>query len=231
NKYVLKPNGSVDGYSREREIQKLMQLRQLSQGSPWIITPEIDKKIVELMDSQWVAEIYSEPKDLAADQQEQQAVENSIMTDGFLPQVKPNDDHVVHLQVCDGFIGWRTQQGQPIPQPLMSIFMQHMQMHVDAARSNPQYWKAHAQDVMPFQQKIQQTQKAMQQQQAAAQKAQQLRGALGAPPPGPATAGGVPGMAPPPVPPAGPNLPQPGQPAIAPAGPPMPGGNGGMPPA
>src|SRR5213594_2907146 len=225
NKYVLKPNGSVDGYSREREIQKLMQLRQLSQGSPWIITPEIDKKIVELMDSQWVAEIYSEPKDLAADQQEQQAVENSIMTDGFLPQVKPNDDHVVHLQVCDGFIGWRTQQGQPIPPPLMSIFMQHMQMHVDAARSNPQYWKTHAQDVMPFQQKIQQTQKAMQTQAAAAQKAQQLRGALGVPPPG-----GVPGMAPPPVPPAGPNLPQPGQPAIAPAGPPMPGSNGGIPP-
>src|SRR5213594_2009510 len=227
NKYVLKPNGSVDGYSREREIQKLMQLRQLSQGSPWIITPEIDKKIVELMDSQWVAEIYSEPKDLAADQQEQQAVENSIMTDGFLPQVKPNDDHVVHLQVCDGFIGWRTQQGQSIPPPLMSIFMQHMAMHIDAARANPQYWKAHAGDIMPFQTKIQQTQKAMQQQAAAAQQAQQLRGALGAPPPG---AGPMPsGMAPPPVPPGAPNLPQPGQPALSPAGPPLPGGNGGMP--
>ena len=142
NKYVLKPNGSVDGYSREREIQKLMQLRQMSQGAPWIVTPEIDRKIVELMDAQWVGDLYQEPQDLQADQQEQQAIENSVMSDGFLPQVNPNDGHLVHLQIEDGFIGWSAQNGKPIPPPRCRLFMQHMQMHIQAAKSNPQYWKS-----------------------------------------------------------------------------------------
>jgi len=228
NKYVLRPNGSVDGYSREREIQKLMQLRQLSQGSPWIKTFEIDRKIIELSDAQWVSDIYEEPQDAAADQQEQQAIENSIMLDGFLPQVKPNDEHVVHLTVCDGFIGWSAQQGKPIPPPLMGTFMQHMSMHIQAAKADPQYWKAHAQQIAPFIAKVAQTAKQMQQAQnaqaAATGALASLRGSGRVPGEAPALgAGGVPPVpdgAPPPAPPI------PGQPS---AGVPMPNGSGGLP--
>jgi hypothetical protein len=222
NKYVLKPNGSVDGYSREREIQKLMQLRQLGQGSPWIVIPELDKKIIELMDAQWIQDLYQEPKDIMADQQERQAIENGLMNDGFMPQVKPDDDHVIHLQTEDGFIGWRGQQGNPIPPPQMQTFMQHMQMHIQAAKSNPQYWKAHAQQVQPFIQKVQQTLKGLQQAQMAQQQAAgamaNLRGGGGGRPGmmGP-TPPPVPGMAPPPVP---------GAPMAGPPVPQIPGGNG-----
>jgi hypothetical protein len=235
NKYTLRPNGSVDGYSREREIQKLMQLRQLSQGSPWIVTPEVDKKIIELMDAQWIKDLFQEPQDVQANQQEQQAIENSIMMDGFLPQVKPPDDHLVHLQIEDGFIGWSGQNGKPIPPAQMQTFMQHMQMHIAAAKQDPQYWKQHAQQIQPFIVKVQQTLKGMQQQ---AQAQQQAAGAManlrGGPPPG---MGGAPGGMPPgmpsggaaPGPAAPPPPPQPGMPA----GPPMPAGSpngsGGLP--
>ena len=225
NKYVLKPNGSVDGYSREREIQKLMQLRQLSQGAPWIKTPEIDKKIVELMDTQWISAIYEEPQDVQASQQEEQAVENSIMLDGFMPRVMPSDDHLVHLQMADGFIGWSQQNGRPIPPQLIQIFMQHMQQHIAAAQANPQYWKAHAQQIQPYIQKVQATIKGMQQQQMAQAQAGMAMGRLrgGGPPgmpPGMATGAAPPGVPPPP---------QPGMPAgPGPGGPPLPGtgGNG-----
>jgi len=227
NKYVLRPNGSVDGYSREREIQKLMQLRQLSQGAPWIVTPEIDRKIVELMDAQWVADLYQEPQDIMQDQQERQAIENSVMLDGFLPQPKQNDDHVVHLGIEEGFINFRQQQGQPIPGQQLGIFMQHMELHIQAARHNPQYWKAHAEQIQPFIQKLQQTMGAMQKQQVAQQRATAGMAALrGGPPPGIGAMGMPPGMptgaAGPPIPMV-PAPPQPGLPAV---GPPMPGGNG-----
>jgi hypothetical protein len=221
NKYVLKPNGSVDGYSREKEIQKLMQLRQLGQGSPWIVLPEIDRKIIELMDAQWIADLYQEPKDLAADQQEQQAIENSVMSDGFLPPVKPNDDHVVHMQIEDGFIGWKAQHGQPITPDLMPIFMQHMQMHIQAAKQNPQYMKAHGNDVATFQQKLAATQKQQKAQTQAGAAMTALRG--GVPPGGPP---GAAGAMPPPGAPAPPPPPIPGNPA---AGPPSPNGSGGLP--
>jgi hypothetical protein len=144
------------------------------------------------------------------------------MLDGFLPRVLPSDDHLVHLQMEDGFIGWSQQNGRPIPPPLMQTFMQHMQQHIAAAQANPQYWKAHAQQIQPFIQKVQATMKGMQQQAAAGQQAgmamQRLRGGM---PPGMPTGAAAPGPAQPPP------VPQPGQPAGAgPNGPVAPGQNG-----
>jgi hypothetical protein len=234
NKYVLRPNGSVDGYSREREIQKLMQLRQMAQGAPWIQTSEIDKKIIELMDSEWITLFYQEPPQAQADQQERQAIENTLLMDGFLPQVKPDDDHLVHLQIEDAFMESRGQTPgtQPIPPPSLGVFMQHMQMHIQAARQDANYWKQYGTQILPFEAKVKQTQAAMQKQQQAAQAAQgavgHLRGGAVMP------AGGPPGMGPggppqmPPGMPAGgappnlPSLPQPGMPSAG-----APGMNGG----
>jgi hypothetical protein len=228
NAYVLRPNGSVDGYSREKEIQKLMQLRQLAiqPPSPWIKIPEIDRKIIELMDASWIMDLFEEPQDIQAGQQEQQAIENSVMIDGFLPQVKPSDDHVAHLQVMEGFIGWTQNpaNGVKIPPTVMPTFMQHGTMHVQAARADAQYMKAHGPEIAQFANQIAAMQKQMaaqqQQQQAAQQQAgmamANLRGGgppvTGMTPPG-MTAGG-------PAPVAPPQPPQPGMPAGA--GPQMP---------
>jgi hypothetical protein len=241
NKYVIRPNGSVDGYSREREIQKLMQLRQMSQGAPWIQTSNIDKKIIELMDSDWITEFYTEPPQAQADQAERQAIENTLLVDGFVPQVKPDDDHVIHLQTADGFMESRGPQtsSQPLGPQQIGPFMQHMQQHIAAAHQDAQYWKQHGQEILPFEQKVKQTMAAMQAQAAAAQKAQMtmqnLRGGTGGPlaggPPGMPPGGGVvpggsgapPGAATPPNIPQAPNLPQPGQQTT---GVPMPGPNG-----
>ena len=220
NKYVLRPNGSVDGYSREREIQKLMQLRQLAQGVPWIKTFEVDKKLVELMDAQWISDLYQEPPDAQQDQAEEQAIENTLMPDGFSPQVRPSDDHLVHLQICEGFIGWSAQNGKPLPPPQLQMFTQHMAQHLQVAQADPQYWKAHVAQLKPFQQKVQQTLSMLQKQQEAQQQAQ---GALAN------LRGGGTMMPAPPGPQAPPQLPQPGSPMAGPPVPRIPGGNGGAP--
>jgi hypothetical protein len=201
----------------------------MSQGSPWIVTPEIDRKIVELMDAQWVGDLYKEPQDLQSDQQYKQAVENSVMMDGFLPQVMPNDDHLVHLETLDGFIKWSGQNQKPIPPPQLSTFMQHMQQHIQAAKANPNYWKQFGQQIQPFVAKVAQTMKGMQAQQQAAGAMANLRGGAppgmgGGMPPGMPTGGAVPAAAKAPMPP------QPGMPAAgAPPTPAGPNGNGGLP--
>jgi hypothetical protein len=208
NSYVLRPNGSVDGYSREREIQKLMQLRQLAQGSPWIKLPEIDRKIIELMDSTWIMQVFSEPQDIQQDEQMKQAVENSVMIDGYLPNVLPTDAHVLHLQTLDGFLGWTQNpaNGVKIGPTVMPTFLQHATNHVQAARADAQYMKQYGQQIAQFANKIAQTQKGLQQQQAAAQQAQTAMGNLRG-----MTPAGMPNGAPGPAAPPGP--PQPGQPA------------------
>src|SRR5262249_38724055 len=145
-------------------------------------------------------------------------------------QVKPDDDHLVHLQMIDGFIGYKGQQGTPIAPPQMALLMKHMGMHIGAARSDPQYWKAHAAEIEPFIQKMQDTMKGLQKQQAASAQGQMglanLRGGgasvgMGSQPSG----GGL--MPNAPVPAAPPQVPVPGGPmAGQPNVPAVPGGNG-----
>ena len=225
NKYVLRSNGSVDGYSREREIQKLMQLRQLAQGSPWIKLNEIDRKVIELMDAQWIDEIYQTPQDAQSGQQEHQAIENSVMVDGFLPEVKSDDAHLVHLQMLDGYLKWRPQHGLPQLAPdVMSIFMQHGMNHIQMAKNDPQYWKQYGAQINQFAGMFKATLNQMQQMAQSQAGATQALGALrGGQMPGgaPSRGGGVPMAAAPPPPPIA------GQPAGA--GPQMP--PGGLPPS
>lgn len=226
NAYVLHPNGSVDGYSREKEIQKLMQLRQLAQGAPWIQLPEIDRKIIELMDSSWIMQIFQEPPEVLANQQENQAIENSCMADGFLPQPEPTDDHVTHLGILFGFLGWTQQHNQHLPPDILTIFIHHADLHIQAARGDTAYMKQHGPEIGQYAAQVAQMQKGIQAQaqaqQAAQGQAQMTMGNL--------RGGGGGGGAPPtngaPAPTAPPSLPQPGMPAGA--GPQMP--PGGLPP-
>lgn len=219
--YLIRPNGSSDGYSRETEIQKLQQLRQLSQGAPWIKTNEIDKRLIELFDAEWVGEVYIEPDQVMQDQQQKQAYENTIMYDGYPPPVWPEDDHLVHLQTIDSYMKFMGQHQRALPPDLMMILLQHAQQHVDTAKQNHQYMIAHGLEIDQWAQKIaialKQLNRQAQAQQTAGMVMQNMRGA---PPPGMGPNPGGPnpqgtqagGAAPPPSPP------QPPPPGLAPNG-------------
>src|SRR5215471_8756625 len=213
--YVLTPNGSADGYSRERDIQKLIQLRQLSQGAPWIKTNEIDCKMIELMDSQWINQLYSPPQEAQADQMERQALENVMLSSRFPAPVKPDDEHLTHLQVLDAYV--RDQMGRPpgLAPDVLPMLMQHGLAHVQAARSNADYMKRYGTQIAQFATKINQTQKQL----AGAQPPGVPAGPAGAPASGPsrgAAAAIAPGGGNGGVPVA--NVP--GQPQVPAAGPP-----------
>ena len=225
NAYVLRPNGSVDGYSREREIQKLMQLRQLAQGSPWIKLPEVDRKIIELMDSSWIMQIFEEPQDVQQDEEMKQALENSVMIDGFMPQPLPTDAHVLHLQTLLGFIQWAQNpaNGVKIGPTVLPAFLQHGTMHVQAARADAQYMKQYGPQIAQSANQIAAMQKGLAQQQAAQQQAGMAMANLrGGAPPGmgggpPGMPNGAPGPVAPPAPPA-PGMPAGGGPVMPPGG-------------
>jgi hypothetical protein len=187
-------------------------LRQMAAAAPapWIKLWEIDRKIIELLDAQWINQVYQEPQDAQADQQFQQAIENSVMIDGFLPPVLPTDDHVTHLTIMEGFIGWSQTptNGVKIGQTVMPTFLQHGTNHVQAARADPAYMKQFGPQIAQFANKIAASQKQIQQaqmaQQQAAQYAQTAMGNLRGGPQMP------PGAA---APAAPPSPPVPGQPA------------------
>ena len=227
--YIIRPNGSSDGYSREVEIQKLQQLRQLSQGAPWIKTNEIDKRLIELFDAEWVGEVYVEPEQVQQDQTQKQAYENTVMYDGFPPPVWPEDDHVVHLQTIDAYLKFMSDHQRSVPPDLLLIYLTHAQQHIDAAKQNHQYMIAHASEINDWAQKVALGMRELKKMQGAqAQTGMVMKNMRGGAPPqsgGPPGSMGTPaGMTPPGAPPAPPQPPQPG----VPAGPPNPQNNGGQ---
>jgi hypothetical protein len=159
--YVLTPNGSADGYSRERDIQKLMQLRQMAQGVTWIQVNEIDCKIIELMDSQWINQLYIPPQEAQQDQMTKQATENVLLMSGYPAPVAPNDEHVTHLQVMDAFV--RDAMGRPegIAPDRLPLLMNHGMAHIQAARSNADYMKQYGVQIAQFASKINATQRQL----------------------------------------------------------------------
>jgi hypothetical protein len=159
--YVLTPNGSVDGYSRERDIQKLLQLRGLAQGAPWLKVAEIDCKIIELMDSQWINQLYTPPPMAQADQMERAATENVLLSSGYPAPVRPDDEHLTHLQVHDAYIRDQMQRPGGIAPDRLPMFLQHGMAHVQAARSNADYMKQYGVQIAQFASKINATQRQM----------------------------------------------------------------------
>jgi hypothetical protein len=223
--YVLTPNGSVDGYSRERDIQKLLQLRGLAQGSPWLKVNEIDCKIIELMDSQWINQLYTPPPMAAADQMERAATENVLLSSGYPAPVRPDDEHVTHLQVHDAYIRDQMQRPGGIAPDRLPMFLQHGMAHIQAARSNAEYMKQYGVQIAQFASKINATQRAIAQPPpgvppgpAATPASGPTRGAAAAMAPG--GNGGVP----PANVPGAPQIPAPAAPVgpIGPGGPPPP---------
>ena len=228
--YVLTPNGSVDGYSRERDIQKLLQLRGLAaQGTPWLKLNEIDCKIIELMDVQWINQLYTPPPLAQADQMEKAATENVLLSSGYPAPVRPDDEHVTHLSVHDAYVRDQMQRPPGIPPDRLTMFMQHGMAHVQAARQNADYMKRYGVQVAQFASKINATQKQLGQASApgvppgpaAAPSSGPARGAAAALAPG-ATNGGAPQVPP--------GAPPPGAVPGAPAGPIGPGGPPPVPP-
>jgi len=221
--YVLTPNGSADGYSRERDIQKLIQLRALAQGAPWLKVNEIDCKIIELMDSQWINQLYVPPQLAQQDQMTRQATENVLLSSGYPAPILPNDEHLTHLQVLDAFVRDQMQRPGGIPPDRLPLMMNHGLAHVQAARQNADYMKRYGTQIAQFATKINQTQKQMGQAlppgvppgPVNAPASGPSRGAAAAMVPGPN--GGPPGVVPTPGAPA-PPIPASGPPAVTPPG-------------
>jgi len=117
--------------------------------------------MIELMDSQWINQLYSPPQEAQADQMERQALENVMLSSRFPAPVKPDDEHLTHLQVLDAYV--RDQMSRPpgITPDVLPMLMQHGLAHVQAARSNADYMKRYGTQIAQFATKINQTQKQL----------------------------------------------------------------------
>jgi hypothetical protein len=135
DQYELEPNGSADGYSREREITKMLNIRQVMAGAPWIKLADVDRRILELTNPALVRELYVPPADVEGDQLEEQADEiANILITGYVPQVAATDNHLLHWRAIQAFYGHSLQSGQAIRPDADLAIRSHARAHAEALK-------------------------------------------------------------------------------------------------
>jgi hypothetical protein len=149
--YILEPNGNPDGFNKDSEIRKIIDIINIPQVQPYIKMDQAARMMLELADSRYLKTMWKgEGPD--PDQQEEQFDEISNMLNGLAVQVSPTDDDMTHLGSIDQFIAFRTQQQETVP-PIPSLLIyDHVEAHINAVKQkSPEIYK---ENMMQFKHKL-----------------------------------------------------------------------------
>jgi hypothetical protein len=163
--YTITPSGSADSWDVSQRMQEVDNTYLQLFGKPNVNQDELLKWKLE--NGKWprlVKRLFQDTQQQSSLQGEKQANELGTMLNGYPIQVKPDDNHGVHIQTGDGFIQRRMQTGEPLTPEFVQLWLKHRQDHVTGAKQTkdpqaPLYQKEQNQ-MMQMVQKL-----AMQQQQ------------------------------------------------------------------
>lgn len=142
-KYGITPSGSADGVNKPLLVQKAFQRFQLFAGNPLVDQFELVKSVLEVDDATLVKRLARDPQIRQADQAEEQASEIAIMKTGYPAQVKPSDDHALHIQTVMSYVTNAANADLEIGPQEQQLLTVHTQQHLEALRQqDPEMAKA-----------------------------------------------------------------------------------------
>ena len=133
DEYSIEPKGGLDFINRQFALQKSVARMQMFQGNPFVNQGELVKSVLEQDDPSLVRRLFQDPQAGSGDQAEDQASEISTMlATGFPVNVKPSDDHKVHISVLFAFQQAAQLRQQPLDPSAVQVLLQHLQQHLAA---------------------------------------------------------------------------------------------------
>ena len=180
--YQVELNASGDNWNRQQVIQQAQSMFQMFAGDPFIDQEKLRRRVLNALDPRVTKELLLNAGTQNAAQLEDQAQEISIMLLGFPAEVRPTDNHVLHIQSGLGFLQRRMTTGEPVMPETIVLLHQHLGAHAQAAaKEQKDQWQQAAPQLAPGLQMLaaaaQQAQAALQQQAAAIQQQQQIAAA------------------------------------------------------
>jgi hypothetical protein len=160
--YTITPSGSADSWDVSQRMQEAMTTYQMLFGKPNVNQDELLKWMLENGKyPRLVKRLFQDTQQQSSLQGEKQANELGTMLNGYPIQVKPDDNHGVHIQTGDGFIQRRMQTGEQLTPEFAQLWLQHRQQHVVGAKQSkdpqaPMYQKQQNQMVQMLQKMMQQ---------------------------------------------------------------------------
>jgi hypothetical protein len=127
--YLITPDGSPDQWNKQLRVQRAQQRLGMFKGAPNVDQDVLVRDALAADDPKFALEAFIPSDVKAGSEAEDEAVEISIMKDGFPAQVKPNEDHVTRIHVLMGWLQKQSMSGAPVDPVAQQRVQQHLVIH------------------------------------------------------------------------------------------------------
>ena len=127
--YLIMPDGAPDQWNKQMRQQRADARLQKFAGSPNVNQDELVYDSLAADDPMVAQKLFVPGNLKAGSEAEDEAVEISIMKDGFPAQVKPNEDHATRIHVLLGWLQKQSMTGAPVDPVAQQRVQQHLALH------------------------------------------------------------------------------------------------------
>jgi hypothetical protein len=127
--YLIFPDGSPDGWNRQKRLQVAMGRIQAFANNPNVSMEELTKEALEADDPRLALKAFIPTNQKAASEAEDEALEILVLEEGFPAAVMPGEDHATRIMVLMGWLQKQGQSGAPVDPVALQRIHQHLAVH------------------------------------------------------------------------------------------------------
>lgn len=136
--YLIFPDGSPDGWNRQKRLQVAMGRIQAFAGNQNVSMEELTKEALAADDPRLALKAFIPTNQKANSEAEDEAVEILVLEEGFPAAVMPGEDHATRINVLLGWLQKQGQLGAPVDPIALQRVHQHLSVHFQwLQKTNP----------------------------------------------------------------------------------------------
>ena len=127
--YLIFPDGSPDGWNRQKRVQMATQRLQAFAGNPNVSMEELTREALAADDPRLAMKVFIPTNQKANSEAEDEALEILVLAEGYPAAVMPGEDHATRILVD---LGWLAKQGLnnvPVDPTARQRVQEHMALH------------------------------------------------------------------------------------------------------
>ncbi|MDE2020035.1 MAG: hypothetical protein KGJ13_06855 [Patescibacteria group bacterium] len=129
SEYLIFPDGSPDGWNRQKKMQMAVARLQAFQGNPNVSMEELTKEALQADDPRLALKAFIPTNQKANSEAEQEAIDILVLKEGYPAAVMPGEDHATRIMVDLGWLMKQGEQGKPVDPVAIQRVQQHMAVH------------------------------------------------------------------------------------------------------
>lgn len=146
--YLIFPDGSPDGWNRQKRMQLALARMQAYQGNQNVSMEELTKEALAADDPRIALKAFIPTNQKANSEAEDEALEILVLQEGYPAAVMPGEDHATRIMVDLGWLAKQGAQNVPVNPVARQRVQEHMAVHWQYLRqTNPTAAKMLAQKI------------------------------------------------------------------------------------